>query len=270
MTRVAQHLLFVNDESWLVEPGHRWDATELPPIQVATLVAGMATQCAVDVNSDASRLLAARAVGAYLDYASDAALEVDRQIMNDYIKATPSPATEQSLDGVRRWLPHPACGALEGPLGRLGMFMLHGFGVLRTAEFLDVGVVPLKSTPSKGARHPFDAHLVAGPGAALPAGIYDYSPSDHALVRRDGEVPSDGLVLVVTLVYERVQWRYRETSGYCDLWLDLGHLRETLAAVATDLSCSVYPINLLSWPTVTSLHEEVVIAWRIDLDGAEG
>lgn len=270
MTTVAQHLLFVNNESWLVEPGRRWDATELTPIQVATLVAGGATQGAVDTNLDASRLLAAKAVGTYLDYASRTALEADRKIMNDYIKTTPSPATEPSLGGARRWLPHPAFGPLEDPLGKLGVFMLHGFGVLRNAKFLDVGYVPLKSTPSKGARHPFDAHLVAGPGTTLPPGVYDYSPSDHALVSRTDEVLSDGLVLVVTLVYERVQWRYRETSGYCDLWLDLGHLRETLAAVATDLSCSVYPVHSLAWPARTSLHEEVVIAWRIDLDRADG
>jgi hypothetical protein len=72
------------------------------------------------------------------------------------------------------------------------------------------------------------------------------------------------VVIVVTVVFERVQWRYREASGYCDTLLDLGHLMETIQIAATELQLSLQPVPVPAGINDVPLIEEVIVAWQVD------
>ncbi|MFF9425105.1 SagB/ThcOx family dehydrogenase [Streptomyces sp. NPDC014746] len=235
------------------------------------------------LDPEVSRLLSGLRRGTYLDYASDEAMEVDESIMRSYLDGDPPPPTETPWSGTPAWLPHPAYGT-RAPRTRGGprtadvaRLLLSGFGHLRTASFLALFDVVLKPVPSKGARHPFDAYITVGQGAAwvgLAEGAYRYVPSLHALEcldapspderSGDGQDETEGVGLIVTAVFERVQWRYREPAGYRDLYLDLGHVTGTLGAVAEDVRLSLTPVarppaGLVGVP----LESEIVAAYRL-------
>ena len=52
------------------------------------------------------------------------------------------------------------------------------------------GRMPLKTSPSGGARHSIEAYVVVRRVAGVPAGVYHYDAAAHALVRRGGPCPA--------------------------------------------------------------------------------
>lgn len=266
MTAAHLDLLFVGDRCLVVAPGHRRDATSATPGSLAALVADTA---GTGSSNDIGDFLAARAHGTYLNYADDTALDTDRMIMEEYLATCPPPPVEPAQVGDPIWLPHPAFPHDDDPFGRLGALLLLGFGVLAEADFLGLQTVPRKAAPSKGARHPFDAYVIVGDGWDLPPGTYSYLPSIHALARCGvGSTSGPNLVIAISVLYERVQWRYREAAGYSDLLLDLGHLRETLRLAACHLSWSLKPTALPQQLADIPLTKEVVVAWSADITAA--
>lgn len=114
----------------------------------------------------------------------------------------------------------------------------------------------LRSAPSAGAQFPIETYLVVNRIEGLPAGIYHYAVAEHALESlRQGEfgpaimraalgqefLAQAGVVFVLTSIFQRLRWRYRERA-YRYALLEAGHIGQNiyLAAESAGLgACAV-------------------------------
>ncbi len=109
----------------------------------------------------------------------------------------------------------------------------------------------LRAAPSAGGLYPAELYLVVQDGVAgLDPGLYGYDPLKHRLVPLapggdaatglqaacygDAAVAAAPLALVVTGVFARSAWRYRERA-YRRILLDSGHLIGNALLVASNL-----------------------------------
>lgn len=117
--------------------------------------------------------------------------------------------------------------------------------------FLDLPLrprLPLKLTPSGGARNPFEGYLVSRAVNGLTPGVYHYSGAGHTLRRvADGEPPAlatflggqcwaDNSAAVVLLVarFERTMYKYRLPSAYSSVLIEAGHIAQNIVLAATE------------------------------------
>lgn len=176
------------------------------------------------------------------DYSKPDILDRDRQDMEKYLDDAPYPPLKinEWTSSSRLGLIHPSrFGRTRrvSTIEKLSALLFWPFGVQRGASFLEVLPTFLKSVPSKGCRHPFDAFVVSRQSGVLDDGGYYYDPEHHCLhpVHNPENLDSEkGLFLAVFCSFERVQWRYRQSWAYKDLYLDLGHIVETLRLVANE------------------------------------
>ncbi len=106
---------------------------------------------------------------------------------------------------------------------------------------------PLRMNPSSGNLHPTETHLVLPPTAAGEAGVFHYTPLQHALERRAAVPPAlwdrirahfggEGFLAGLTSIFWRESWKYGERAlRYCNH--DVGH---ALAALR-------FAANLYGW-----------------------
>ena len=110
------------------------------------------------------------------------------------------------------------------------------------------GRVPLKTSPSGGARHPIEVYVCARKVSGLAAGLYHYDSARHRLERlRRGDMtvrlrewmPNSGyfaqaaFVVVLTAVLERQLWRYAYARAYRAALAEAGHVCQTFCLSAT-------------------------------------
>jgi SagB-type dehydrogenase family enzyme len=110
------------------------------------------------------------------------------------------------------------------------------------------GRLPLKTSPSGGARHPIEAYVCVRRVAGLAAGLYHYAADAHRLERiRRGDMtarlrewmPHSGyfanaaFVVVLTAVLERQVWRYPYARAYRAALAEAGHVCQTFCLAAT-------------------------------------
>ena len=131
------------------------------------------------------------------------------------------------------------------------------WGVTERREDPGVGPVVLKTSPSGGARHPVEVHLVALNIDGLEPGVYHYCSGRHTLtpvgvassrsdlvsrlldvVTQQPWAAQAAAVFVMTGVTTRSAWKYQQSHAYRVLLLDAGHLAQTfqLACTALDLA----------------------------------
>ena len=117
------------------------------------------------------------------------------------------------------------------------------------------GEVPLKTSPSGGARHPLECYAVVRAVAGLKAGIYHYRADSHALERVRGPVslqrmrayvPKSGyfakasVMVFFTAIFERQLWRYPYSRAYRAALIEAGHVCQTFLLAATSLGLAPY------------------------------
>ena len=178
----------------------------------------------------------------------------------------PKPITEGQLPSVlleRRTWRRFGRGSL--PLDNLATLLQLTWGVHGWLEVPGVSRFALKTSPSGGARHSIEVYVVVRRVAGLRRGLYHYNPDTHSLVPIKGAGPrriSDylpgqplyddaGAVMLMTSVFERVQWRYPYARAYRAIMAEAGHLCQTF--------CLRRPRGLVSrpsarwrWPTAAS------------------
>jgi SagB-type dehydrogenase family enzyme len=108
--------------------------------------------------------------------------------------------------------------------------------------------MPLKTSPSGGARHPIECYVVARAVRGLKPGVYHYAADRHALERLGGPVPiermraylpnsgyfANGSAMVFfTAVFERILWRYPYSRAYRAALVEAGHVCQTFCLTAT-------------------------------------
>ena len=119
----------------------------------------------------------------------------------------------------------------------------------------ELGRVPLKTSPSGGARHPIEVYICARRVSGLEPGLYHYASDIHALecLRQGdltGRVPrwmphSQSLaraafIVIFTAVLERETWRYPYARAYRAVVAEAGHVCQTFCLTATWLGLAPF------------------------------
>lgn len=139
-------------------------------------------------------------------------------------------------------------------LAELSSILAFSVGVQQWAS-TETGEVPLKTSPSGGARHPIECYVVARTVAGLKPGIYHYGADRHVLERTSGEVSLDRMrayvpqsgyfakasaMVFFTAVFERQLWRYPYSRAYRAALIEAGHVCQTFLLMATSLGLAPY------------------------------
>jgi len=118
-----------------------------------------------------------------------------------------------------------------------------------------IGRVPLKTSPSAGARHPLEAYVAVLRVRGLASGLYHYSPDKHVLdLIRKGCTPrefgsylagqswygSASALVFMAALFERSRWKYRDPAAYRTVILDAGHMCQTFCLTATWLGLAPF------------------------------
>ena len=117
-----------------------------------------------------------------------------------------------------------------------------------------------RTAPSAGALYPLELYLVAGNVVALPAGVYQYRPAQHALSRVAAGDKRDGLakaalrqtsvrdapaVIVITAVYERTTRKYGD-RGQRYVHMEAGHAAQNFYLQAVPLGLGTVTVGAFS------------------------
>jgi SagB-type dehydrogenase family enzyme len=117
-----------------------------------------------------------------------------------------------------------------------------------------------RTAPSAGALYPLELYLVVGNVEALPAGIYQYRPAEHALSRIVAGDKRDGLaraalrqtwvrdapaVIVMTAVYERSTRKYGD-RGQRYVHMEAGHAAQNIYLQAVPLGLGTVTVGAFS------------------------
>lgn len=201
-----------------------------------------------------------------LDYSRQEDLEADGALMREYIAAEQPPPSYKVVESrekifLRKELStlsiSRAWGATGGnsslDLEQLGGFCHYAFGQIGTKRLSVTGTHVRKSVPSGGARHPTEVYVVLlGPNWQAQLGIYHYDVRHHALalvasgdhiqfcrehVFLDPSLSSSAptVVFILTTVFERSMYRYRESRSYRVVHHDVGHVIENASLLASSL-----------------------------------
>lgn len=128
-------------------------------------------------------------------------------------------------------------------------------GITHWLTIPGLGEVPLKTSPSGGARHPIETYVVVLRVRDVAAGVYRYAPERHELdLLRAGSsraelrklIPKQpwfadaALVIFFTALFERSQWRYEFPRAYRSVLIEAGHVCQTFLLAATSLGLAPF------------------------------
>jgi SagB-type dehydrogenase family enzyme len=116
----------------------------------------------------------------------------------------------------------------------------------------------LRTVPSAGARHAFETYVLVNRVTDLPAGLYRFIATQHALLRlpapedvteqvmgathKQESIAQSAVTMIWSAVTERMSWRYVERSMRY-LFLDAGHVCQNLYLAAESIGCGVCAID---------------------------
>jgi SagB-type dehydrogenase family enzyme len=125
-----------------------------------------------------------------------------------------------------------------------------------------------KTSPSAGGRHPTELYPVIRNVARIEPGVYHYAADAHALERLRGPVDDAtamelcadqpwvadaGMLLFYASFFRRGQFKYNNTRGYRELFLNVGHVSQTVFLLTTALGLRMTFIEIIRDETVEEL-----------------
>lgn len=140
-------------------------------------------------------------------------------------------------------------------LERLATVLNLTWGVQKWGHVPGEGDIPLKTSPSGGARHPGEVYVYVRRARGLEEGLYHYDSARHALARLPTKSLPRGIttflpgqpwyrkaavLLIMTAVFKRSQWRYNFPRAYRAVLIEAGHLCQTFCLVATSLGLAPF------------------------------
>ncbi|MDP2052917.1 MAG: SagB family peptide dehydrogenase [Acidobacteriota bacterium] len=156
--------------------------------------------------------------------------------------------------------------ALEG-------LLFHTWGVQAWGHVPGQGRIPLKTSPSGGARHAIEAYVAVLDVAGLEPGWYHYDAEANELVGvRNGCQPDDlvhclagqdyfrgaAAAIFMCPVFARAMWRYPFSRAYRAVLIEAGHLGQSFCLLATEMGLA---------PFSTMAFRETEIETILGLDG---
>lgn len=137
-----------------------------------------------------------------------------------------------------------------------------GFGI---TGFLDTQIagsreLPLKMTPSGGARNPYEGYVYVLRVRDLPHGLYHYSAIENSLGLVSaspavsltdllvGQQWAEDCAAVVLLVanFDRTMWKYPSATAYRVVLLEAGHIAQNIALAAANHDLNTTPTAAFS------------------------
>ena len=148
-------------------------------------------------------------------------------------------------------------------LQHLSECLYSGLGITGFVK-TETGLLPLKMTPSGGARNPFEAYVWVQRVDGLNPGIYHYSALEHSLEvleSKTNQSPSqllggqdwtNDMPAIVFLMAElrRTTWKYNDPNAYRVVLIEAGHIAQNMMLTCTNN-------NLTACPTAALCHSKV-------------
>ena len=168
---------------------------------------------------------------------------------------------------------HRAFSKTPVPLQSLSTLLKATWGVQGYVDAKAFGQLPLKTSPSGGARHPGEVYVMALRVGGLDAGMYHYHAEDHLLEKLPVEaspriaraycadqpyVADAAALFIMTAVFSRTSWKYPHPRAYRVVLLDAGHLGQTFCLTATRMGLA---------PFSTAALKDTLIEKDLGIDG---
>jgi SagB-type dehydrogenase family enzyme len=148
-------------------------------------------------------------------------------------------------------------------LEELSDCLFSGLGITGFVQ-TETALLPLKMTPSGGARNPFEAFVWVKNVEGLEPGIYHYSALEHSLqfasnlpvaaaknfVQKQDWADDMSAIIFLVAVLERVTWKYNDPNAYRVVMIEAGHIAQNMM-----LACAYN--NLTACPTAALNHTQI-------------
>lgn len=178
----------------------------------------------------------------------------------EVVEALPEPLQENDLlQLMARRRTVRAAAAPSITLKQLSDSLFAGLGI--TGETHNgIARLPLKMTPSGGARNPYEAYVYARAVDGLAPGFYHYSAIDHTLgLVRDDRLPEPAAlvggqlwanempcVIFLCADFGRTMWKYDDANAYRVVLIEAGHIGQNIMLAATANGLTACPTAALS------------------------
>ena len=187
--------------------------------------------------------------------------------------ARPSSENSEFLDTLLRRRTHREFSSEPLSLDSLSRLLFYTWGVTGYLCSSPLGKLPLKTSPSAGARQAIEVYVVALRVRGLRRGLYHYAPDRHRLEKlavssgrkRAADYCADqdwvrnaAALFIMTAVWERSMWKYRFSRAYRTILLDAGHICQTFCLLATHLRLA---------PFCTAALKDSLIEKDLGIDG---
>ena len=160
-------------------------------------------------------------------------------------------------------------------LAQLSSLLFSGLGITGQTSNA-AGNLPLKMTPSGGARNPYEGYVYARRVRNLRSGVYHYSGMDHTLglvndrpQATPAELVADqawadeaAAVIILIANLDRTMWKYDDPNAYRVVMIEAGHVFQNIMLIATQTGWSACPTAAIA-RTLTlqalALEDSIVI-----------
>lgn len=134
-------------------------------------------------------------------------------------------------------------------------------GLVETAT----GILPLKMTPSPGARNPYEGYIYVNNIENLPSGqFFHYSATEHSLLAihtdtKDNAptmsqmfaenqtwVSKAAALVILVAHFERVMWKYINGNAYGSVLIECGHIAQNMMLCATKYKLVANPAGAIA------------------------
>lgn len=159
------------------------------------------------------------------------------------------------------------------PLESVSKLLQSTWGVQSYVRTNVFGKLPLKTSPSGGARHPIEVYVMALRVKGLERGMYHYQAKDNRLARLPAKVSprlaseycadqpyfsGAAALFIMTAVFARTMWKYGRARAYRVVLIEAGHLCQTFCLTATRLGLA---------PFSTAALKDTLIERDLGVDG---
>jgi SagB-type dehydrogenase family enzyme len=153
-------------------------------------------------------------------------------------------------------------------LSDLGDILFSGLGITGFTKNC-VGELPLKMTPSGGARNPYEGYVIARNVEGLEPGVYHYSALEHSLgllkapapeamgdlVAGQDWVSGMACVIILSAFMDRPMWKYDDPNAYRVMLIEAGHIGQNMMLTGTEKGMTVCPSAALCHEPLFDLLE---------------
>ncbi|WP_299512064.1 SagB/ThcOx family dehydrogenase [Mucilaginibacter sp.] len=153
-------------------------------------------------------------------------------------------------------------------INELSTCLFSGLGITGFYENPNICDLPIKWTPSGGARNPYEAYVYSLNVDGLNEGIFHYSAYENSLgtIPQQKDLPSPALMLgnqdwannaaaIIILVanFERTMWKYPDCNAYRVVLIEAGHIGQNILLAATQQELVANPTSALNDQLIESL-----------------